>query len=141
MKKWQIETSETSEISEISEILFRVFLFPSFRLWLQAKIENLDLKISENNFRDFRDYRGFQVFDLAKVARFARNFCISQQQTCNLRTRTKSLNLVFNIFHYLLKYSYSRKPELFWYIAMIWFKALTKFNGIIFQFCYIFNLK
>ena len=31
MKKWQIENSKTSEISEILEILFRVFLFPSFR--------------------------------------------------------------------------------------------------------------
>ena len=45
MKKWQIENSETSEISEISEILFRVFLFPSFRFCPIAKIENLDLKI------------------------------------------------------------------------------------------------
>ena len=62
MKKWQIENSETSEISEI---LFRVFLFPSFRFWPIAKIENLDLKISGNSFQDFRDFRGFQVFDLA----------------------------------------------------------------------------
>ena len=59
MKKWQIENSE---ISEISEILFRVFLFPSFRFCPTAKIENSDLKISEKNFRDFQ---GFQVFDLA----------------------------------------------------------------------------
>ena len=59
MKKWQIENSETSEISEISEILFRVFLFPSFRFCPIAKIENSDLKISEKNFRVFR------VFDLA----------------------------------------------------------------------------
>ena len=36
MKKWQIENSETSEISEI---LFRVFLFPSFRFCPIAKIE------------------------------------------------------------------------------------------------------
>ena len=56
MKKWQIENSETSEISEI---LFRVFLFPSFRFCPIAKIENSDLKISEKNFRVFR------VFDLA----------------------------------------------------------------------------
>ena len=60
MKKWQIENSETSEISEISEILFRVFLFPSFRFCPIAKIENSDLKISEKNFRVFR------VFDLAR---------------------------------------------------------------------------
>ena len=59
MKKWQIQNSETSEISEI---LFRVFLFPSFRFCPRAKIENSDLKISEENFRDFR---GFRVFDLA----------------------------------------------------------------------------
>ena len=56
MKKWQIENSETSEILEI---LFRVFLFPSFRFCPTAKIENSDINISENFFRDFR------VFDLA----------------------------------------------------------------------------
>ena len=44
MKKWQIENSEKSEISEK---LFRVFLFPSFRFCPTAKIEKLDLKISE----------------------------------------------------------------------------------------------
>ena len=36
MKKWQIENSE---ISKILEILFRVFLFPSFRFCPIAKIE------------------------------------------------------------------------------------------------------
>ena len=56
MKKWQIENSETSEIWEI---LFRVFLFPSFQFGPIAKIEKLDLKISEKNFRVFR------LFDLA----------------------------------------------------------------------------
>ena len=55
MKKWQIKNSE---ISKISEILSRVFLFLSFRFWLQGQIENSDLKILEKNFRDFR---GFQV--------------------------------------------------------------------------------
>ena len=59
MKKWQIENSETSEISDILEILFRVFLFPSFRFCPKAKIENSDLKISEKKFR---------VFDLANVS-------------------------------------------------------------------------
>ena len=54
MKKWQIENSE------ISKILVRVFLFPSFRFCTRVKIENSDLKISENFFRDFR---GFGVFD------------------------------------------------------------------------------
>ena len=58
MKKWQIENSEKLEKSEISEKLFWVFLFPSFRFCPTANIENLDLKISENNFRVF------QVFDL-----------------------------------------------------------------------------
>ena len=64
MKKWQIENLETLEISEISEILFRVFLFPSFRFCPTAKIKNSDLKISEKSFRDFR---GFYVFDLANT--------------------------------------------------------------------------
>ena len=63
MKKWQIENSEKSEISEISEKLFRVFLFPSFRFYATAKIENSDFKILEKNFRDFR---GFRVFYLAE---------------------------------------------------------------------------
>ena len=62
MKKWQIENSETSEISEI---LFRIFLFPSFRFFPIAKIKNSDLKISEKNFRVFRDFLVFRVFDLA----------------------------------------------------------------------------
>ena len=53
MKKWLIKNSETSEISEISEILFRVFLFPSFRFCPKDKIENSDLRISEKYFRDF----------------------------------------------------------------------------------------
>ena len=53
MKKWQIKKSE---------ILFRVFLFTSFRFCPRVKIENSDLKISEKSFQDFR---GFQVFDLA----------------------------------------------------------------------------
>ena len=61
MKKWQIENSETSKISEISEIVFRVFLFPSFRFCPIAKIENSDLKISEKNFRVLR------VFDPARI--------------------------------------------------------------------------
>ena len=60
MKKWQIENSETSEISEI---LFRVFLFPSFRFCPVAKIENSELQISEKNFRVLRVFR---VFDLAE---------------------------------------------------------------------------
>ena len=66
MKKWQIENSEKSEISVISEKLFRVFLFPSFRFYPTAKIENSDFKILEKNFRDFRDFRGFRVFYLAE---------------------------------------------------------------------------
>ena len=68
MKKWQIENSETSEISDILEILFRVFLFPSFRFCPKAKIENSDLKISEEKFRVFRDFWVFRVFDLANVS-------------------------------------------------------------------------
>ena len=63
-EKWQTENSETSEISEISEILFRVFLFPSFRFCPIAKTENSDLKISEKNFLFFWDFRVFRVFDL-----------------------------------------------------------------------------
>ena len=59
IEEWKIENSETSEISEISEILFRVFLFPSFRFCPIVKIEDSDLKISEKNARVFRD---FQVF-------------------------------------------------------------------------------
>ena len=47
MKKWQIKNSEKSKISEK---LFQAFLFPSFRFYPTAKIENLDLKISEKNF-------------------------------------------------------------------------------------------
>ena len=62
MKEWQIENSEKSEISEISKKLFRVFLFPSFRFFPTAKIENSDLKFLGKNFVDFR---GFRVFDLA----------------------------------------------------------------------------
>ena len=58
MKKWQIENWE------ISEILFRVFLFPSFRFCPRVKIENSDLKISEKFFRDFRS---FGVFDLGSL--------------------------------------------------------------------------
>ena len=56
MKKWQIENSE------VSEILFQVFLLPSFRFCPRVKIENSNLKISEENIPDFRDFR---VFDLA----------------------------------------------------------------------------
>ena len=48
-----------SETSEILEILFRVFLFLSFRFCPTAKVENSDLKISEKNFR---------VFDLAGIS-------------------------------------------------------------------------
>ena len=70
MKKWQIENSETSEISEISEILFRVFLFPSFRFCPIAKIENSDLKISEkiselfeiSKFSEFSTWPLFEAF-------------------------------------------------------------------------------
>ena len=62
MKKWQIENSEKSEISEK---LFRVFLFPSFRFWPTAKIENSNLKISKKSFWDFQDFRSSRVFDLA----------------------------------------------------------------------------
>ena len=57
MKKWQIENSETSEISEIWEILFRVFLFPSFRFCPIPKIENSDLKTSEKRFPSFPSFQ------------------------------------------------------------------------------------
>ena len=40
-------------------------IFPSFRFCPTAKIENSDLKISENFFRVFRDFRVFQVLCLA----------------------------------------------------------------------------
>ena len=50
MKKRQIENLKELEISEM---LFRVFLFLSFRFCPTAKIENSDLKISEKNFRVF----------------------------------------------------------------------------------------
>ena len=83
MKKWQIENSETSEISEISEILFRVFLFPSFRFCPIAKIENSDLKISEKNFRVFRDFLVFQGFDLA----------VQKVYFCQFFVQKKLLNL------------------------------------------------
>ena len=59
MKKWQIENSETSEISEI---LFRVFLFPSFRFCPTAKIENSDLKISGENCPSFLSFPRFPSF-------------------------------------------------------------------------------
>ena len=70
MRKWQIENSESSEISEISEILFRVFLFPSFRFCPIAKIENSDLKISEkiselfeiSSFSEFSTWPLFEAF-------------------------------------------------------------------------------
>ena len=53
MKKWQIENSE------ISEILFRVFLFPSFRFCPTAKIENSDLKISDLKISEFSEISEF----------------------------------------------------------------------------------
>ena len=73
MKKWQIENSENSGISEI---LFRVFLFLSFQFCPTAKIENLDLKISEKNSRDFRGFRVFRVFDLAVDSHSCLSVCI-----------------------------------------------------------------
>ena len=56
MKKWQIENLETSEISEVSEILFRVFLFPSFRFCPIAKIKNSDLRVGKK----FPSFPSFQ---------------------------------------------------------------------------------
>ena len=50
------------ETSEISEILFRVFLFSSFRFCPIAKIENSDLKISEKKFPSFPSFRPGQDF-------------------------------------------------------------------------------
>ena len=47
MKKRQIENLKELEISEM---LFRVFLFLSFRFCHTAKIENSDLKISEKTY-------------------------------------------------------------------------------------------
>ena len=61
MKKWQIENSEKSEISEISEKLFRVFFFPSFRLFPTAKIKNSDLKISE---------KIYEISEISEVSEF-----------------------------------------------------------------------
>ena len=40
-------------------------IIPSFQFCPTAKIENSDLKISEENLRDFREFRGFRVFDPA----------------------------------------------------------------------------
>ena len=58
MKKWQIENLE------ISEILFRVFLFPSFRFCPIAKIENSDLKISEkiSEFSEISEFSTWPQF-------------------------------------------------------------------------------
>ena len=62
MKIWQIENSETSEILEISEILFRVFLFPSFRFCPTAKIENSDSKIFKKKIPNFLRDSKFSEF-------------------------------------------------------------------------------
>ena len=40
----QVENSENSEILEISGIFFLRFLSPSFRFWVQGKIENLEIR-------------------------------------------------------------------------------------------------
>ena len=62
---------ENSEASEISEILFRNFLFPSFRFCPIAKIKNPDLKISEKNLRvsEIPSFPSFQPdhYDLYKT--------------------------------------------------------------------------
>ena len=60
MKKWQMENSETSKISEISEILFRVFLFPSFRVFPTAKIENPGIRKLGKNFPRFPRFPSFR---------------------------------------------------------------------------------
>ena len=110
IKKWQIENSETLEISEILEILFRFFLFPSFWFCPSAKIENLDLKISEKNFRDFRDFRGFRVFDLTYI-----------------------MVEIFTIFHnystalsYIEKFSYNNMADC---CVNKWLKVTAKVSG------------
>ena len=61
MKKWQIENSETSGISKISEILFRVFLFPSFRFALQPNWK-LGFKSLGKNFSEFSEISEFSEF-------------------------------------------------------------------------------
>ena len=62
MKMWQIENSETSEILEISEVLFRVFLFPSFRFCPTAKIGNSDSKIFKKKIPNFLRFSSFPSF-------------------------------------------------------------------------------
>ena len=56
MKKRQIENLKELEISEM---LFRVFLFLSFRFCPTAKIENSDLKISE------------KIYEISEVSDFS----------------------------------------------------------------------
>ena len=97
-EKWQIENSETSEISEISEILFRVFLFPSFRFCPIAKIENSDLKISEKNFRVFRDFLVFRVFDLAYLL-----ICSLLKSHLRIYIETWNLSFCFQPYFFILK--------------------------------------
>ena len=72
MKKWQIENSETSEISEISEILFRVFLFPSFRFCPIAKTENSDLNLGKK-FPSFPSFRPGQKSSIKEDTRKKEN--------------------------------------------------------------------
>ena len=69
MEKWQIENPETSEISEISEILFRVFLFSSFRLCPKAKNRKLGIKNLGKKFPRFARFPTFPSFrpDLIEI--------------------------------------------------------------------------
>ena len=130
MKKWQIENSETSEISEISEILFRVFLFPSFRFCPKAKIENSNLKILEKNIRDFR------VFDMPYIHSFY--LYVQKNKTKKKQNKTKqnkrreknafSITVIPSFCWFIVKYFISNINIQFCYLLYIVFSVFLFFS-------------
>ena len=63
-RKWKIGKSKTRKSwkSQKSRKNYSKFYYSEFSILSNRQIENSDLKISENNFRDFQLFR---VFDLA----------------------------------------------------------------------------
>ena len=73
----QVENSETSEILEI---LFRVFLFLSFRFCSTAKTENSDLKISEK-ISDISEVSQFSTWTLSNSIDLVSSYAIYHVQS------------------------------------------------------------
>ena len=78
-----------------------------------------------------------KVLPTKKVLKVIENICSPESKPFN--TVFQYINDNFSLFDEIG--SHSKKPELFWNIAIAWYMTLSKFSDIVFHFSCDFNLR